>query len=796
VEPVENPIDAFPLAPVWGNALGPIGKALIFAAVAFFLMSAIGWGLKRSGLGKTGFWLGAFSLFGAFGCLAALFIGNQFQYEYVFGHAEAELALKYKIAAIWSGQQGSFLLWAVASAIFGLLAAPRTGIYRRWFTISYSVFLAALGGILAYETPFNIIPELLTKLPLKLPPSGVGLTPSLQNYWVVIHPPTIFLGFGSLTVLFCWSVAAMMERNPIDWVKMVRPWTIASAAILGLGLMMGGFWAYETLGWGGFWAWDPVENVSFVPWVLVACLIHGLIIQVSRGRYIGANLVLGGLPFIAFIYGTFLTRSGFLGSSSVHSFAEMKRGALWILVGLGLATLIAFIGVYFARGRRLSREFSNGETPKGMNRESLYHLGIILLSSIGIATAIGMSMPWLSSVVSGRNVAIEKSTYHQVLSWAYIPVILLVGFVPFVGWRNIGTRALLNLVLNFLTISIGLTGACLLFFRHPDWGISADPAKTTLIAGSINVPTVYWVSFLIFLSLFATVSNLWRILESIKRSPLSIGGFVSHLGIAVFMAGMILSEGFEKRERLNVQRGRPAEGLGYVVALKTEPKFDDLFDRDNKVEFDVTAPEGKFTARPGLYYTQTPDGAKPQLWPHIQRYGTHDVYFTMGAPVMNFWEKPEFFKPGETKKIQDVSVTYKGFDMIGQPGQPGTKFVGKVTVAYLNEQFETNPVLSIGGSPNMPQAGEFMVHMPSIDAATKGAEIQLLYSSAVYPIDLYYKPMTGLVWGGAGILFIGGIMAAFYRRPPRKGGPPTNDPEPIAEPEPESIQKHAPATVA
>ena len=785
-----------PDAPAWGMTLGLVGKGLVFAAVAFYLLSALAWGLKKPALGKAGFWLGSLSLFGVFACLAALFIGGQFQYEYVFSHSEKDLALKYKIAAIWSGQQGSFLLWATCAAIFGLLAAPATGLYRRWFTIPYSLFLAALGGILAYETPFNIIPEIAALPKPVLPPSGTGLTPALQNYWVVIHPPTIFMGFGSLTVLFCWAAAAMMERNPVDWSRMVRPWAIASTAILGLGLMMGGFWAYETLGWGGFWAWDPVENVSFVPWILGAGLIHGLIIQATRGRYISANLMLGGLPFIAFVYGTFLTRSGFLGDSSVHSFAEMQRGALWLLVGLGVLALVYFFGLYIARGRHLSKEFGQGSVPAGIHREGLYHSAILFLSAIGVATAIGMSMPFISSLVMKKNVAIQEWLYHQVLSWAYIPVILLIAMVPFVSWRSMSFKAILDRVINILSISVGLTGLLLFVFRHPDWGIAADVGKTTLIAGLVEIPTVYWVGFLVFLSLFAAIANLWRMIESLKRAPMSVGGFLAHFGLAVFMAGMVMSRGLEKREQIQIQRSRPDQGLGYTVALTADPDPDKLFHRDNKLEFEVTGPDGKFIARPGLYYTDSSEGPKPMVWPHIQRFGTHDVYLALGPPAMNYWDSPQLFKPGESKHIKDVTVTYQGYKMDGQPGQPGTKFVGKVKVAYQGQSFDVHPTFAIGADPSMPVAGEFRVLMTRIDAASGGAEIQLFFREAVYPIDMYYKPMTGLVWAGAGILTVGGLLAAFYRRP-RTAKLASDDV--IAEaigPAPDPNQENAPAPVA
>src|SRR5262249_32064476 len=160
-----------------------------------------------------------------------------------------------------------------------------SGMYRRWFTVSASVFLATVAGILCYETPFNVLPEAIAHGKTFVSEHGGGMTPSLQNYWVVIHPPTIFSGFGTLAIFFAMAGAALLEKNAQDWIKIIRPWALLSIAILGVGICMGGLWAYETQGWGGFWAWDPVENASFIPWLFMVVLAHGIIVQTTRNKW-------------------------------------------------------------------------------------------------------------------------------------------------------------------------------------------------------------------------------------------------------------------------------------------------------------------------------------------------------------------------------------------------------------------------------------------------------------------------------------------------------------------------------
>ncbi len=763
----------FRQAEAWSIATGQVGTFVILLGLAMFVLSVIGWlgSAKKPGLaklGSVGFWLGSLALISAMFLLGSLFVKDQFQYEYVRARAMVDSELHYKIAGIWAGQQGSFLLWACASAIFGLMASPGAGVYRRWFGVAFSTFLAALCGILAYETPFVINKEVLAHGSYWIPPDGVGLTPSLQNYWVVIHPPTIFLGFGSLTVMFAYGIAAMMERNATDWVARVRPWTILSTTITGIGLAMGGFWAYETLGWGGFWAWDPVENVSFVPWLGGAILIHGLIVQAARKRWIGFNLLMAGVPFLTFVYGTFLTRSGFLGDTSVHSFAEMDRKALWILVGFLLVATTAYLGLWFTRGRSLAKAEAPEIDAVGVTRERAYTSGMMMLGMTALAAGVGMSIP-LVMTLSGRQLKVaNEQNYHMVISWFFVPLMLIMGAAPFSGWRGMPFKKLLDRLFGVICITIGLTGFALMWIKHPVYGVHSKGDETIQFPWGM-VPKWPWMTFLIFLCLWVAVANLWRIAELRKSSKMAWGGFIAHFGLATMLAGLIVSRGFERKEQIFVMDGQPARGLDYQFTYKKFLK-EDLNDRNNEVLIDVEGLQRKFLATPGLYYTKGENGEQnAMVWPHIERRATHDVYVALHEPVIDAWPEPISFRPGETKTASDITVKYLRFRMDGQPGMVGTKFIADVQVTTKDGTFTASPSMEMvqGGppQPNLARVGnDLAISMMAMDAGNKSASLQMMFAKPIFPIEVFYKPMTVLVWAGAGILTVGGLMSALYRR--------------------------------
>lgn len=781
-------LDAFGSAPAWALRTGQAGRGLVIAGAIAFALAVLVAGFspstsKRQHFATYLFLVGGGCLFGAFACLASLFARDQFEFQYVFSHSDILTPLKYKVAGVWSGQQGSFLLWACTSALFGIAAVWKTGIYRRWFIVPYAAFLGSLCGILAYETPFELIKGVEHAGRILLPPTGNGLAPSLLNYWVIIHPPTIFLGFGSLTVLFCWAMSAMLEKNFKDWIHMVRPWALASVSVLGLGVCMGGLWAYETLGWGGFWAWDPVENTSFVPWLFAVAFAHGLIVQSARGRWTASNLLLGGLPFISFVYGTFLTRSGFLQDASVHSFAEMNRSALWILLGLVIASVAAFTLLWLFRiGPAKSSEARQAEP--GVHREGLYRLGVVLLSLLGLAIAIGMSVPFFMAVANKPSKVVQEGLYHMVVVWFFVPIMLLVGLVPFASWRAMTGKALFNRVVNVLSVSVGLTGLLVMVFKLRNVGVHPDPTATINLPFSRqnpflphDMPMMPWMAVLTFLCVFALVGNFWRIGELSKRSKVfSLGGFVAHIGLAVLMAGLIFTRGFERKEQVIAQPGVTVPALDYQLTPGLF-KGESTEDRNGQLPVEITGPSGlRLTAMPGLYWIPREDGKQQtQRWPSIKHYLSHDLYLALGDPVMTMWPDAVHLEPGQSEANSLVKLTYEKMERQGEPGMAGTKFLAKMKLESNGKTYTVSPSLSIGSSgltPELVPAGsQFLVTVLGMDAATKAVDAQIYFQRPFYPMELFYKPLAILVWVGTGILTLGGLMSVVHRRSRRGSGP-------------------------
>ena len=769
-----------PTPPDWSLTTGECGRLAVYLSTFLFTLSVICWFLvpkapQLKSFARNSLNIGVFSLFGAFVALGALFVASRFEYTYVYDHGDKANALQYRIAGIWSGQQGSFLLWAVCAGIFALLTVKGTGNLRRWYSIVYGLFLASLSGILAFESPFNL--NMVDGKPV-VPPDGAGLAPSLQNYWVTIHPPTIFLGFGALTVLFAYAFAAMVEKDYTGWLPKVRPWALVSLAVLGLGLCMGGFWAYETLGWGGFWMWDPVENVSFVPWCLTAAFVHGVIVQTARGTKKAGNLILGGLPFLCFIYGTFLTRSGFLSDASVHSFAEMDRSALRLLMGVMGASFIAFLGLFAYRSFQMKKEApvekkEEVKQPSPYGREALINIGIATVTSIGVATLIGMSIPFVQALKHEPSKVVEEGLYHQVLTWFFIPTILLMAVAPFAPWKNATGKNLLSRFYSVLCLAVGFTGLFLIALVFTPFGQIIDKAPVVTLVGKHDLPGMAWILFLVGACSFCIIGNVWRIWELRKASRLGWSPFLAHIGVAILMFGLIVSRGFEQKAQLTVMKDHPDKALGYEFRYRSMTSTES--DKHNKVLFDVYSAEDPkkllFTADPGMYKVPAEDGNEnTMVWPAIVHKPLYDIYVSL-RPPQNEQSDPMSLKEGETKVFGGLVIKYDKMTMNGQPGQAGTQFQANLSIDNDGKKTAVQPSIELGGEGKpvhhkIAVDKNLNVEVASFNAADRSVTLQFELSSPMYPIDVYHKPMTSMVWLGTGLMTVAGLFAAFYRRVP------------------------------
>lgn len=801
-----HPTIDWPAANSWALQLGTAGRIAIALTGIAMLLSILLWALagKNQRLEKPArllFGLGTSGFFVAIAALMTLLATKQYTFRYVYSHTDNWLPdMGYRIAATWGGQEGSFLLWACTSSIFALLVAPHTAEYRRIFTIVCAAFLGSLAGILSFESPFALMD--FGAMPPLLPPDGGGLTPALINWWMKIHPPTIFMGFGSLLALYAWAIAALWSGDLKNWLFGVRPWAILSMTLTGIGLVMGGFWAYETLGWGGFWMWDPVENASMVPWAFGAAFIHLIFVAIRHEKWPIGTAVFGGLGFIAFNYGTFLTRSGFLGDASVHSFAQMDRSALNLLTTIKVVAALTLTGVAIRAAVR--RKKAGIETPffepiSKWNLTNAYASSATLLTAVGLACAIGMSVPLLMSLRGEAPRVVEEPLYNRVMAYIFIPTVILMGIGPFLSWRGLPARQLLSKLVTAACGALGFVGIGMFLMMGIPKGMEV-PANAMSNWGLVQVPLVPWVLFLAFVCLFGIVANLMYLAEHWRATKKSLGAMMTHIGVIICVLGLIVSRGLQRKEQFDVQQGRPGLALGYAVQLES---MGNLLNRENRMSFKFTGRNEQFTAQPILFYTENMDGSEPSptVRPWIQHKALHDKYITV-YPLVREASEPFTIQVGQSMQLfENMILTYSGLKTSGPMGQTGATFTAELQVLdQTNGTAKLSPSMRLTEGGMVRQPGEifdeYFVELRRIDAATKSAELQILYKRPVFPMELYYKPLPGLVWWGAGIMTAGGFLAAFQRRKQRKGPQSPRDAEEATPESPENERSDATATPA
>ncbi len=489
------------------------------------------------------------------GILITAFVTRDFSVEYVASYSSRTLPMFYTISALWAGQSGSLLFWAWLLTLFTVLLVWQNRAKNRelmpWVLGTMMVSIFFFFGLMVYATsPFALLPS--------PPADGNGLNPMLQNPGMVMHPPTLYLGYVGFAVPFAFAIGALLA-NKLDasWIRTTRRWTVMAWLFLTIGNLFGAKWAYVELGWGGYWAWDPVENASFMPWLTGTAFLHSVMIQEKRGMLKIWNLVLIILTFALTIFGTFITRSGII--SSVHSFGLSNLGPVFLL--FLAVVIVSSLYLLWLRAPALKSE---NHLDSVISRESSFLFNNLILVGMAFAVFWGTIFPIISEAVRGVKITVGPPFFNQVNIPIGLMLLALTGICPLIAWRRASGK---NLRRNFITpLAAGLVTAIVLFLA----GIrSLYPLMSFSLSAFVFVTIV--LEFYRGAVARARISGrnilnaLWDLTMRNKRR---YGGYIVHLGVIMIFVGITGSSAFQKEIFATVKPGETIELDGYVMHYK------------------------------------------------------------------------------------------------------------------------------------------------------------------------------------------------------------------------------------
>ncbi|HET9294312.1 MAG TPA: heme lyase CcmF/NrfE family subunit [Gemmatimonadales bacterium] len=472
-------------------------------------------------------------------------ISHDFNIEYVAAYTSRNLPTYYIVSALWAGQKGSLLFWAVVLSLFASAAQLLTS--RR-----HAALLPYVAGITSAVVVFFVIVMLFAANPFErlafTPEDGRGLNPQLQNVGMVMHPPMLYLGYISITIPFAFAVGALLSRRlDTGWIVAIRKWTLVSWLFLSIGIVLGMWWAYVELGWGGYWAWDPVENASFLPWLTMTAFLHSVMIQEKRGMLKRWNVALIVATFLLSIFGTFITRSGVI--ASVHSFTQSSVG-YFFLAFLLLAGVYAFT-LLWTRWPELEPE---GQLESMLSREAAFLFNNLALVGIAFSVLWGTLFPILSEAVRGNKITVGPPFFNRVNIPLGLFLLALTGIGPLIAWRKASVQ---NLRRQFaLPVSAGLATAAALFGT----GMRDGYAMMAIALGAFVLGTVVQEFYRGMRARYRMhgESPLVAFSRLIGRNRRRYGGYIVHVGILtmfVAFAGMA----FKVDQEATLKPGESAE---------------------------------------------------------------------------------------------------------------------------------------------------------------------------------------------------------------------------------------------
>ena len=553
----------------------------------------------------------------SFCALAWSFYANDFSVVYVAEHSNSRLPTVYRLAAVWGGHEGSLLLWIFFLSIWTVAVAQLSrsldeSMVARVISVLGLVAVGLMAFVLLTSNPFGrMFPPA---------PDGQSLNPLLQDPGLVFHPPMLYMGYVGFSVAYAFAISSLISGQlDAAWARWSRPWTTVAWVFLTLGIALGSWWAYYELGWGGWWFWDPVENASFMPWLIGTALLHSLAVTEKRGAFKNWTVLLAIIAFSLSLLGTFLVRSGVL--TSVHAFASDPRRGIFILILLAVVVGISFF-LYAWRAPQ--------STPGGsfnvVSRESLILVGNVFLVVSSASVLLGTIYPLVLDALNAGKISVGPPYFNSVFVPIMIPVVFLLGLGPWANWKNADPRQLARRV----------------------WGIAAVAVVFAVVVPLLMGELTWLIAVGIWLAFWVFGSGLVQIVRRLKSGmpPRSFWGMqLGHFGIGVFIIGVTMVGGYQEEKDVRMEQGDVVTVGGYQFKLEGVAR--------------VQGPN--YEAIRGTVAVSKDGVVKTTLYPEKRNYGegtmpmteaaidgglTRDVYVSLGEPLEgNAWAVRAYYKP-------------------------------------------------------------------------------------------------------------------------------------------------------
>ncbi len=763
-------------------------------------------------LARISFLTNVVAVIGLFLTLYLIIYNHYFEYKYAHQHSKRSLDMQYLLSCFWEGQEGSFMLWGFWNAMLGLALIRWS---KKWefpvMTVMSMVqlFLASfLMGIYFFDirigtNPFVLMRNEFPDAPIfqdadylaKYLTDGNGLNILLQNYWMVIHPPVLFLGFASSVVPYAFAVAGLWKKDHSGWVRPAMPWALFCAGILGLGIMMGAAWAYESLTFGGYWAWDPVENASMVPWLLLVAGIHTLLIFQSTGYSLKASYLFICLSFLLVLYSTFLTRTGVLGDTSVHSFTGEGSTLYWHLIIMQLFFILLPLVLYF-RDRKNVPVVVKEESMN--SREFWMFVGSLLLLISGLYIIVLTSLPFFNKLF-GTSWAIGKDVeyvYNRIMILVSIIIGLLTAITQYFKYKDTTRKYIWSKLLIPTIISVVLAALVSIFGE-----IDYDNYGAGFLAA---------IHLALWTAIYAVVANASYLIVVLKWKMKAAGSSITHFGFGMMLVGILISSA--KKELISENRtgiavpglkdakGRDEDPLENITLIYNIPtpmgKYtvtylgDSTETKNNKVYFKVkfiktdttdNSIAEEFDVTPNAFLMKGEEGTQLSSNPGSRHYLSNDVFVYITS-----WLNPDNVKDTASFNFKAVNagdtIYYSnGFvvvDRVLAANKYDNKELPLVDSAWLSEltvyskegrKFPATPAYFIkdGGASGKTDTIMEQNLVLTLNKQPSGkVELGIKESNAVMryiTLKAYRFPWINLLWLGTVIMVIGFMISMYFR---------------------------------